>query len=192
MEHIEIEKHPFEPFLPEGAKVLVLGTFPPGEHRWSMNFYYPNPINDFWRICGLLFLNDKNALYDAERKTFREQECRKLATDHHIALNDTAREIRRLKGNASDKYLEILKPVPLQELLDKIPNCHTIATTGEKAADVIAGLTGTTIPKIGEMVESDSGLRIWRMPSTSRAYPMKMELKAEYYARLFRDAGCFS
>ncbi len=192
MEHIEIEKHPFEPFLPEGAKVLVLGTFPPGEHRWSMNFYYPNPINDFWRICGLLFLNDKNALYDAERKTFREQECRKLATDHHIALNDTAREIRRLKGNASDKYLEILKPVPLQELLDKIPDCHTIATTGEKAADVIAGLTGTTIPKIGEMVESDSGLRIWRMPSTSRAYPMKMELKAEYYARLFRDAGCFS
>lgn len=47
MEHIEIEKHPFEPFLPEGAKVLMLGTFPPGEHRWSMNFYYPNPINDF-------------------------------------------------------------------------------------------------------------------------------------------------
>ncbi|MDO4334687.1 MAG: uracil-DNA glycosylase family protein [Bacteroidales bacterium] len=192
MEHIEIEKHPFEPFLPEGAKVLVLGTFPPGEHRWSMNFYYPNPINDFWRICGLLFLNDKNALYDVERKTFREQECRKLATDHHIALNDTAREVRRLKGNASDKYLEILKPVPLQELLDKIPDCHTIATTGEKAADVIAGLTGTTIPKVGEMVESDSGLRIWRMPSTSRAYPMKMELKAEHYARLFRDAGCFS
>lgn len=192
MEHIEIEKHPFEPFLPEGAKVLMLGTFPPGEHRWSMNFYYPNPINDFWRICGLLFLNDKNALYDAERKTFREQECRKLATDHHIALNDTAREIRRLKGNASDKYLEILKPVPLQELLDKIPDCHTVATTGEKAAEVIASLTGTAIPKIGEMVESDSGLRIWRMPSTSRAYPMKMELKAEYYARLFRDAGCFS
>lgn len=192
MEHIEIEKHPFEPFLPEGAKVLVLGTFPPGEHRWSMNFYYPNPINDFWRICGLLFLNDKNALYDAERKTFREQECMKLAADHHIALNDTAREIRRLKGNASDKYLEILKPVPLQELLDKIPDCHTVATTGEKAAEVIASLTGTTIPKIGEMVESDSGLRIWRMPSTSRAYPMKMELKAEYYARLFHDAGCFS
>lgn len=139
-----------------------------------------------------MFLNDKNALYDAERKTFREQECRKLATDHHIALNDTAREIRRLKGNASDKYLEILKPVPLQELLDKIPDCHTVATTGEKAAEVIASLTGTAIPKIGEMVESDSGLRIWRMPSTSRAYPMKMELKAEYYARLFRDAGCFS
>ena len=192
MEHIEIEKHPFEPFLPKGAKVLVLGTFPPGQHRWSMNFYYPNPINDFWRICGLLFLNDKNALYDAERKTFREEECRKLATIHHIALNDTAREIRRLKGNASDKYLEILKPVPLQELLDQIPDCNTLATTGEKAAEVIANLTGTIVPKIGEMVESDSGLKIWRMPSTSRAYPMKMELKAEYYARLFRDAGCFS
>lgn len=186
---MKIERHPFEPFLPGGAKVLIMGTFPPGEHRWSMNFYYPNPINDFWRICGLLFLGDKNALYDAERKCFREEDCRRLAAEHHIALNDTGREVRRLKGNASDKFLEILTPVPLYALLREIPECHTIATTGEKAAGVIAELTGTRLPKMGEMVESADGLRIWRMPSTSRAYPMKMEKKAEYYAELFRSAG---
>lgn len=188
-DEIIIERHPFEPFLPQGAKVLIMGTFPPGEHRWSMNFYYPNPINDFWRICGLLFLGDKNALYDAERKCFREEDCRRLAAEHHIALNDTGREVRRLKGNASDKFLEILTPVPLYDLLREIPECHTIATTGEKAAGVIAELTGTRLPKMGEMVESADGLSIWRMPSTSRAYPMKMEKKAEYYAGLFRSAG---
>lgn len=188
-DEIIIERHPFEPFLPEGAKVLIMGTFPPGEHRWSMNFYYPNPINDFWRICGLLFLGDKNALYDAERKCFREADCRRLAATHHIALNDTGREVRRLKGNASDKFLEILTPVPLYDLLKEIPECHTIATTGEKAAGVIAEITGTRLPKMGEMVESADGLHIWRMPSTSRAYPMKMEKKAEYYAELFRNAG---
>ena len=184
-----IERHPFEPFLPEGARVLIMGTFPPGQHRWSMNFYYPNPINDFWRICGLLFLNDKNALYDADRKCFREEDCRRLMTEYHIALNDTGREVRRLKGNASDKFLEILAPVPLYNLLAEIPECHSIATTGEKAAGVIAGITGTCIPKMGELVAADDGLKIWRMPSTSRAYPMKMERKAEYYAKLFRSVG---
>ncbi|MDE5997984.1 MAG: uracil-DNA glycosylase family protein, partial [Muribaculaceae bacterium] len=77
-----IETHPFPPFLPKGAKVLMMGTFPPGEHRWSMNFYYPNPINDYWRICGMLFLGDKNALYDAATKSFREDECRKLMAEY--------------------------------------------------------------------------------------------------------------
>ena len=52
------EKHPFEPFLPAKARILFLGSFPPQPHRWSMPFYYPNWINDFWRIMGLLFFED--------------------------------------------------------------------------------------------------------------------------------------
>ena len=189
MEENKIESHPFPPFVPPGAKVLILGTFPPGEHRWSMNFYYPNPINDFWRICGLLFAGDRDALYDPLRKCFREEDCRRMMSDRHIALNDTAREVRRLKGNASDKYLEIVTPVPLYDLLADMPDCHTIATTGEKAAGVIARITASDVPKMGEMVKSPDGLEIWRMPSTSRAYPMRMERKAEYYAALFRSVG---
>ena len=54
------EKHPFEPFLPPEARMLFLGSFPPQPHRWSMPFYYPNWINDFWRILGLIFFEDKN------------------------------------------------------------------------------------------------------------------------------------
>lgn len=181
------ERHPFEPFVPEGARLLMMGTFPPGEHRWSMNFYYPNPINDFWRIMGLLFLNDKDALYDREHKCFYESECRALATRIGMAMSDTGLEVRRLRGNASDKYLEIVTPVPLFDLLKRMPNCHTIATTGEKAAQVIAELTNTQPPRMGEVVNSDDGMRIWRMPSTSRAYPMRLERKAEIYARLFQD-----
>ena len=49
-EEFDIEAHPFEPFLPQGARILMLGTFPPSEKRWSMKFYYPNFINDMWRI----------------------------------------------------------------------------------------------------------------------------------------------
>ena len=51
---MEIERHPFPPFVPRNAKVLILGTFPPKPVRWSMEFYYPNKTNDFWRIMGLI------------------------------------------------------------------------------------------------------------------------------------------
>ncbi len=183
----DIETHPWPPFTPEGAKVLIMGTFPPGPHRWSMNFYYPNRSNDFWRICGLIFYGSPTALMLSDGKNFDLEKIKATLTAHHIALNDTGYRIRRLKGNASDKYLEIIEPVDLTGLLAKIPDCHTIATTGEKAAGVIATLTDTRIPRMGECVRSEKGLEIWRMPSTSRAFPMSIEKKAEFYRHLFLE-----
>jgi hypothetical protein len=185
----ELEVHPWEPFIPEGAKVLIMGTFPPQAKRWSMDFYYPNRTNDFWKICGLIFLGDKDALCLPGEKKFDVDAIRGLMTEKGIALNDTARRVRRLKGNASDKYLEIVEPVPLYDLLARMPQCRAVATTGEKAAGVIAEITGTPLPKMGEMVTAPYGLEIWRMPSTSRAYPLPVEKKAEYYATLFRHLG---
>ncbi len=185
----ELEVHPWEPFIPEGAKVLIMGTFPPQAKRWSMDFYYPNRTNDFWKICGLIFLGDKDALCLPGEKKFDVDAIRGLMTAKGIALNDTARRVRRLKGNASDKYLEIVEPVPLYDLLASMPQCRAVATTGEKAAGVIAEITGTPLPKMGEMVTAPDGLEIWRMPSTSRAYPLPVEKKAEYYATLFRHLG---
>lgn len=185
----EIEKHPWEPFIPSDARVLIMGTFPPGNHRWSMDFYYPNPTNDFWRIMGLLYLGDKNALYDAGRKCFDLVRIKALLEEHGIALNDTGYKVRRLKGNASDKFLEIVEPVDLHGLLGRMPGCRTVATTGEKAASVVAGLTDTDIPRMGQYVESADGLTIWRMPSTSRAYPMPLERKADFYATLLHSCS---
>lgn len=184
-----IEIHPWPPFMPDGAKILILGTFPPGKHRWGMDFYYPNRTNDFWKIMGLIFLGNPAALLDAAGHAFDLEAIKTLMTEKHIALNDTAREIRRLKGNASDKFLEIIRPIPLAELLAAMPECHTVATTGEKAASVIAELTGTEIPRMGMQIKTADGLSIWRMPSTSRAYPLALDKKAAFYAKMFKDAG---
>lgn len=52
---MEIETHPFEPWLPSNAKLLMLGTFPPAPKRWAMEWYYPNYTNDMWRIFGIVF-----------------------------------------------------------------------------------------------------------------------------------------
>lgn len=186
---IELESHPWPPFMPDGAKILIMGTFPPQPKRWSMDFYYPNRTNDFWFMMGLIFLGDRYALYDRDTRLFDLEAIKRLLTEKGIALNDTGRKVRRLMGNASDKYLDIIEPVPLYDLLDEMPECHTVATTGEKAAGVIASLTGTEMPRMGAMVTSADGLDIWRMPSTSRAYPLALEKKAEYYERMFRAAG---
>lgn len=186
---IETECHPWEPFVPANARVLVMGTFPPQPKRWSMDFYYPNRTNDFWPMMGLIFFGDRDALRLLGSKDFNLDAIKKLLNDKGIALNDTGRKVRRLKGNASDKFLEIIEPVPLYDLLALMPLCKAVATTGEKAAGVIAEITSTPLPKMGEHVVAADGLDIWRMPSTSRAFPMKLEAKAEYYARLFKSVG---
>lgn len=184
-----IETHPWAPFIPEDARILIMGTFPPGSHRWSMDFYYPNRTNDFWHMMGLIFYGNRDAFYDRSAKLFRLDEIKRLLTDKGIAMSDTARKVRRLKGNASDKFLQILEPVDLEGLLSQMPLCHTVATTGEKAAGVIADLTSTQIPAKGAMITAPSGLEIWRMPSTSRANPLPLEQKAAYYAEMFRHTG---
>ena len=137
-EELPLEYHPFPPFIPENAKVLIMGTFPPGPHRWSMEFYYPNRTNDFWKVMGIIFYNDPEALYDKETASFKLDEIKKLLNDKGIALHDTGHAVRRLQGNASDKFLDIVEPVDLGALLDKMPDLRAVATTGEKAAGVIA------------------------------------------------------
>lgn len=187
-----IYSHPWEPFVPAGARILMLGTFPPGDHRWAMDFYYPNPTNDFWKMMGIIFRNDATALYDTATRTYRLDEIKRLLTERHIAMHDTAHKVIRLKGNASDKFLQIVEPVDLAGLLAKAPDITALCTTGEKATDVIAGLTGCVRPKMGEMAEGECDgrrLHIWRMPSTSRAYPLKVEKKAEYYRLMFEAEG---
>lgn len=185
-----VERHPWVPFIPDNARILIMGTFPPKPNRWRMNFYYPNPTNDFWRVMGIIFYGDPLALYNQEKKEFDLAEIKVLLRREGIAMSDTGYRVRRLRDNASDKFLEILEPVNLEALLQKMPECTAIATTGEKAASVIALLTDTPVPRTGEYVDAvyvplNRKLRIWRMPSTSRAYPLAVGRKAEFYSRLF-------
>lgn len=184
-DEILIETHPFPPFVPTDARVLLMGTFPPQPKRWAMEFYYPNRTNDFWPMMGLIYFNDREALIDREHRSFRLGKIKELLEHEHIALSDTGFRVRRLKNNASDKFLEIVEPVNLETLLARMPRLESIAATGEKAAQVLAELTGTEPPKMGEFVVAPSGLKIWRMPSTSRAYPLPLDQKAAYYRRFF-------
>lgn len=138
-----IEHHPLEPFLPENARLLFLGSFP--------------KIVDF--------LNQKG-----------------------IALYDTATTVRRLKDNASDAFLEIVEPTDIRALLRRIPQCHAIATTGEKATGEVCRHFGMDkIPALGSKTELEKGLFLYRLPSSSRAYPLSFEKKTAAYQAMFQE-----
>ena len=186
-EEFAIEAHPFEPFLPQGARILMLGTFPPSEKRWSMKFYYPNFINDMWRIFGILFFNDKEYFVDAGNKTFRIDMLIPVLKEQGIALFDTCTKIRRTTGTASDKDLEVVEETDLRELLGKLPECTKVVTAGQLATEIASRQFGINPPKVGEYSVFTLGereLRLYRMPSSSRAYPMKPERKAEFYKKV--------
>ena len=156
---MKIERHPLEPFLPANARLLMLGSFPPQKKRWSMEFYYPNWNNDMWRIVGLLFFNDKN----------------------HF-LNEAAK--------ASDKFLEVVEPTDIEGMLRRLPECKTIVTTGEKATETLCEQFSLEKPKVGDFTEfvfDGRPMRLYRMPSSSRAYPLALEKKAATYRIMYQD-----
>lgn len=212
-EHIKrsgegIEYHPLIPFLPEQAKVLFLGSFPPQRKRWCMDFYYPNFINDHWRIEGQIFYGDKNHFVDLEAKRFRIDEIVAFCEEKGLAFFDTSTAIRRLQDNASDKFLEVVEPTDITALLKRLPHLRAIVTTGEKATDTICRTMGITeVPKVNAYVRvsntdgtdemdilantnstnltNGGGLLLYRLPSSSRAYPLSFDKKVEAYRRFF-------
>lgn len=188
----QIEIHPLGFFLPENTKLLMLGSFPPPKQRWSMNFYYPNIINDMWRIMGIIFYNDKEFFLET-KKAFSKEKAVAFCLEKGIGLGDTAVEIIRLKDNASDKFLEVVKPIDLSNVLEQIEHCQAIVVTGQKAMDtLLAVIPGLEEPKVGsfsECVFMERPFKIFRMPSSSRAYPKPLEDKAADYRNMFKDLG---
>ena len=188
-----VEYHPLRPFLPEKAKVLFLGSFPPQRKRWCMDFYYPNFINDHWRLEGQIFFGDRNHFVDLDAKRFKIDEIVAFCQEKGLAFFDTSTAIRRLQDNASDKFLEVVEPTDIHALIAQLPQLRAIVTTGEKATETIcSSLDISNIPKVNAYVEiantnntNIEGLILYRLPSSSRAYPLSFDKKVEAYRRFF-------
>lgn len=194
MQNTAEETHPLAPFLPPSAHLLLLGSFPPPRQRWKMDFYYPNLQNDMWRIMGYIYYHDCQHFISADGKNYRETALRNFLHTRGIAISDTARRVSRLHGNAADKSLHILEILDLAALLAQIPDCTTIATTGALATSILNSCfpPGTQLPRIGVPITTTCAgrtLQHYRLPSTSRAYPLPLEQKAETYRQCFSACG---
>ena len=196
MEEHEIELRPFPPFLPPHATVLMMGSFPPAAEKRAMEFHYPNFQNDMWRVYGLVFFGDAMHFQHGEEKAFDAEKIKAFLTERGIGSCPGVRRAIRGHGNASDAYLKVVETVELPEILEKIPQCRRICTTGGKATEILLALLETEVKakdfKTGTTITArcgDRDLLVTRLPSTSRAYPMKLEKKAEAYRKFFVEAG---
>ena len=192
----EIELRPFPPFLPPNATVLMMGSFPPAAEKRAMEFHYPNFQNDMWRVYGLVFFGDAMHFQRAGEKAFDAERIKAFLTERGIGSCPGVRRAIRTHGNASDAYLKVVETVELPEILEKIPQCRRICTTGGKATEILLALLETEVKakdfKTGTTITArcgDRDLFVTRLPSTSRAYPMKLEKKAEAYRKFFVEAG---
>ena len=110
-------------FLPEGAKILILGSFPSKESR-KQGFYYAHKNNRFFPILAALF-KEKVPLTIQERKAFLAK--------HHIALSDV---IYSCDIHASsDTSIKNVAPMDIKSILSHYP-IKKVFTTGKKASEL--------------------------------------------------------
>ena len=149
-----------------------------------MDFFYPNFNNDFWRVMGLVHFGDASRFVAPSGRRFNYEAVVEFCRGAGLAFYDTASKVNRLKDNASDAFLEILEPTDVGALLARLPDCRTVVTTGGKASAQFAELLGADnpgVPEVGgcaDVVAFGRAFRWWRMPSTSRAYPLPLPAKA--------------
>lgn len=190
-----IETHPFPPILPKNATVMMMGTFPPKPEKRSMEFYYPNFQNDMWRIYGIVFYNNPDYFKIADQKCFDPERITHFLYEKGIALCPTILKAIREQNNASDKFLTIVEPVNLAEILNQLPDCHWLITTGGKATEALLSLLDHKIaePKTNQHIlypyQNRNDLQLYRLPSSSRAYPLSIAKKADAYRQFFKLAG---
>lgn len=157
-----------------------------------MDFYYPNLNNDMWRIMGLIFEGNKDYFIEATHKAFGKERIVNFLTEKKIALFDTATVVRRVKDNAADQFLEIVEATDICALLRQLDKCQAVAVTGQKAMDTLRLQLQVEQPPVGkstEFVFETRPMRLFRMPSTSRAYPLKLESKAVMYEGMLKGIG---
>lgn len=203
----EVETHPFGPVLPPDATVMMMGTFPPTADKWAMRFHYPNFYNDMWRIYGSVFFDDVNYFRVGDEKRFDPERIRAFMFERGIASCPTVTQAIRETGNASDKNLTVVTPVDLDSILPQVPKVETLFTTGGKATEVLLNLLAeppvkSKYPKTNQSMDypyewqSDNNkkadvnnLTLYRLPSTSRAYPLALDKKVAAYKDFFKKIG---
>ncbi|WP_032092992.1 DNA glycosylase [Necropsobacter rosorum] len=189
-----IETHPFPAVLPPDATVMMMGSFPPKAEKRCMPFHYPNFQNDMWRVYGAVFFNDAGYFQVAGEKRFDPERIKAFLYERGIALCPTVRKAIREQDNASDKFLTIVEKVDLAAALKQVPHCRWLFTTGGKATEILLSLLPEKVkaPKTNEFIPypyPNAALQLYRLPSTSRAYPLSFDKKVAAYQRFFIQAG---
>ncbi len=98
MKRLNVEKHPFEPFVPNSVKYLILGSFPGKkftQKKTENGWYYQTNRNQFWKILGEIYRVKLSTIED------KQELLRKLK----IAMTDIILICKRSEDSNADKHL---------------------------------------------------------------------------------------
>ena len=110
-----IETHPFEPFIPQNSKYMILGSFTAKKPNEKINydFYYCNGRNHFWPIIEKVY---GVVLDDTQKK-------KELFNQLGISITDIIYQCERKANNSLDNNLInfIYNFDALDQILDNNP-----------------------------------------------------------------------
>jgi len=135
MDFITNEIHPWNWYIPDGAKTVVIGTFPPTQRNWSFDFFYPNKNNFFWKIiariagCSLQHLSGEEAV----------DERKEMLNRLKFGVSDMGQIIRRKAGNSLDQNLEIVAYMDILKLLQENPSVRKLIFTSSSGKSSAIG-----------------------------------------------------
>lgn len=195
----DAETHPWEPYIPNKADKLLLGTFPTHiRNRKNFEFFYPNPNNDFWKIIFEAAEIKQEEYLQSEPVAIRKQALDQLG----LGIADICKAVYRQKNSSSDNALFPLEFTDIFLLLEKHPNITTIVvTSSSKRNSTLAYLNQYcsmngypfkipegTLPKTVFFTFQNKTIKIEIVPSTSRQSRTDRTERLEMYKKaLQRD-----
>ncbi len=124
--------HPYDPYIPENATKLIVGTLPPP--RFSMgnfkkgdvDFCYGSIDGQLWKILDEIFMLN---LY-FETSDLAIQQRKKFLLENNIGICDIVASCERKKIDASDLGMTTIVLRDLLFYIKKYPSVNTLLLTG--------------------------------------------------------------
>ena len=178
-----METHPFGPFFPNDAKVLIVGTFPSLVHQ---GFYYTSPKNLMWPIFEKIFNKTLSCGVNWDICAIKN-----LCKQKGVALCDIGLLIGRKKQSSSDKDLIFVQELDLKKMLSQyLPKCTTVLCTGDTAYKHAAKQFGVKAASNNSFTKVINGVNVTFIESYStssqvlRRVPV-LSLVNDYQTKLF-------
>ena len=135
MENTRRSKHPYEPYIPENAAKLIIGTIPPyrfcipnGERKsCDVDFYYGSKDNSFWKLISEV--TGENLHYENTAEAVNERKS--LLNRMHIGITDIIESCIHENQKSDDLSLTDIKQKDLTKLLADHKQIDTLIYTSQ-------------------------------------------------------------
>lgn len=127
-----LHKHPYSPFIPEGAFKLIVGTLPPP--RFSIGVFKKGDVDFCYGSCEGQLWNILDKIFNLELKFETTEEAirqrKDFLTTQRIGICDIVESAQRKKIDATDLGMENVVLRNVIQYLKMHPTVHTLLFTG--------------------------------------------------------------